>query len=77
MGEKMRFQESDLVMATIVVFNSDESYSQNTLKEEHLDALKQFWQYIKQNPPYSNQASERVAFVLPKDYAYGFSRARR
>ena len=41
------------------------------LQQEHLDALQRFWQYVKQNP---NPAvpSDRVAYVLPKDYAYGF-----
>jgi hypothetical protein len=41
------------------------------LKDEHLEALQQFWQYVKHNP---NPAlpNERVAYVLPKDYAYGF-----
>jgi hypothetical protein len=41
------------------------------LQQEHLDALQRFWQYVKDNP---NPAvpSERVAYVLPKDYAYGF-----
>jgi hypothetical protein len=41
------------------------------LQQEHLDALQRFWQYVKQN---SNPAvpSERLAYVLPKDFAYGF-----
>jgi hypothetical protein len=41
------------------------------LKPEHLEAMQQFWQYVKHNP---RQAvpGERVAYVLPKDYAYGF-----
>jgi hypothetical protein len=41
------------------------------LKDEHLEALQKFWQYVKHNPnPFV--PSERVAYVLPKDYAYGF-----
>ena len=39
---------------------------------EHLDALKKFWQYSQNNPRKSNLVSDRTAYVLPKDYAYGF-----
>jgi hypothetical protein len=41
------------------------------LQQEHLDALQQFWQYVKDNPKPA-VPSERVAYVLPNDYAYGF-----
>ncbi len=41
------------------------------LQQEHLDALRQFWQYVKRNPKPA-VSSERGAYVLPKDYAYGF-----
>jgi len=41
------------------------------LQPEHLEAMQSFWNYAKRNPrPAEN--SERVAYVLPKDYAYGF-----
>ena len=56
----------------IVVFDSNENYTQGILEEEHLEALKEFWQYIQNNPRKSDSSSDRVAFVLPKDYAYGF-----
>jgi hypothetical protein len=41
------------------------------LQQEHLDALQQFWQYVKHNPR-TAETGERAAYVLPKDYAYGF-----
>jgi hypothetical protein len=41
------------------------------LQQEHLDALQRFWQYVKRNPK-PDILSERLAYVLPKDYAYGF-----
>jgi hypothetical protein len=41
------------------------------LQQEHLDALQQFWQYVKHNPK-PTVPNEKVAYVLPKDYAYGF-----
>jgi hypothetical protein len=56
----------------ILVFNSNKMYTDNILMQEHLDALKQFWQYSQQNPRKSNLVSDRTAYVLPKDYAYGF-----
>lgn len=68
----------DLVLAYengakyILVFDSDEEYTQTILKQEHLDALKQFWEYTKNKPRQANPVSQRVAFVLPEGYAYGF-----
>jgi hypothetical protein len=60
----------------IVVFDYAKDYANNVsygiLQQEHLDALKQFWQYIKENPRTDNSISNRVAYVLPKDYGYGF-----
>ena len=56
----------------ILVFDSNEDYTQGILKKEHLEALKQFWQYVKNKPRSIFPASERVAYVLPKDFAYGF-----
>jgi hypothetical protein len=56
----------------IVVFDSNEAYTQSILTQDHLNALKQFWQYVEENPRSSSSASGRVGFVLPADYAYGF-----
>jgi hypothetical protein len=69
---------NDLVLAYengatyISVFDSNENYTQGILQEEHLQALRQFWQYVQNNPRTSVPLSDRVAFVLPDDYAYGF-----
>ncbi len=41
------------------------------LQDEHLDAMRRFWDYVKRNPR-PDQTGERVAYVLPKDYGYGF-----
>lgn len=46
--------------------------AEGILKQEHFEALKQFWQYTKSNPRTSNAPEDRVAYVLPKDYGYGF-----
>jgi hypothetical protein len=69
---------NDLVLAYqngakyIVVFDSNEEYTDGILQKEHLDAITEFWQYAKNNPRSGSPASDRVAYVLPKDYGYGF-----
>ncbi len=69
----------DLVLAYengakyILVFDTDKNYTHSTLKDnERLDALKRFWQYATDNPRPSDPPSDRIAYVLPKDYGYGF-----
>jgi hypothetical protein len=71
----------DLVLAYengakyILVFDTDKNYTHSVLtkgKGGHLDALKRFWQYATDNPRPSAPPSDRVAYVLPKDYGYGF-----
>ena len=54
----------------VLVFDSNENYTQSILKEEHFEALEQFWQYTLDNPV--PEVVDRVAFVLPKDFGYGF-----
>ena len=54
----------------VVIFDSDENYTSSILKEEHYGALEDFWEYIKKNPQNNNVS--RVAYVLPKDFGYGF-----
>jgi hypothetical protein len=60
----------------IVVFDYAKDYAKNVsygiLQPEHLDALKRFWRYMKENPRTSDAVDERVAYVLPKDYGFGF-----
>jgi hypothetical protein len=56
----------------ILVFDSSENYTEGILKEEHFDALKQFWEYAQHNTRNKIEIDNRVAFVLPKGYGYGF-----
>jgi hypothetical protein len=56
----------------IIVFDTNENYTQNVLQQEHFDAMKQFWQYVQANPRIVSPVSDRTAYVLPEDYAYGF-----
>ena len=41
------------------------------LDDEHLNAMRDFWDYAKRNPRPA-ETTRRAAYVLPKDYGYGF-----
>lgn len=56
----------------IIVFDTNENYTESILQQEHFDAMQQFWQYVQDNPRSPIPVSERTAYVLPEDYAYGF-----
>ena len=62
----------------IVVFNSPENNthptSLGTLTSKHLEAMKQFWNYIKANPQ-SESFIANTAYVVPDGYGYGFRSA--
>jgi hypothetical protein len=55
----------------IVVLDTNGNYTHGILTEEHLAALEQFWQYTANSPRDSDVVNDRVAFGLPKDFAYG------
>jgi hypothetical protein len=56
----------------IMVFDSNEDHTEGILKDEHLLALQQFWQYTRNNPRKSSPVGSRVAYVLPDSFGYGF-----
>jgi len=56
----------------ILVFDFDENTTRGILQQEHLDALKRFWQYAEEHPRASSPPENRVAYVLPSGYGYGF-----
>lgn len=56
----------------IVIFDTNKNYTHGTLTEGHILALKKFTEYAHKYPRTSEPTSERAAFVLPKDFAYGF-----
>jgi hypothetical protein len=56
----------------IIVFDSNKKYTDGILEPEHFEALKQFWEYVKANPRRKAQNGVRVAYVLPKDFGFGF-----
>ena len=56
----------------IVVLDTNANWTAGALTDEHYQALKQFWQYIHDNPRNASPVGERVAYALPEAYAYGF-----
>jgi hypothetical protein len=65
----------------IIVFDTNKNYTHSVLDKDaegnyeaqgHYDALKQFWQYVEDNPRSSDPIRNRVAYVLPEGYGYGF-----
>jgi hypothetical protein len=55
----------------IIVFDANEDWTQGILTTQHLDALKQFWSYVKENPRPNNNANSRSTVILPYSYGYG------
>lgn len=59
----------------IVVFNGFENLTRptplGTLTEEHIEVMRQFLNYTKNNPRSEIYPAE-TAYVLPRDYGYGF-----
>ncbi len=56
----------------IVVFDSNANWTDGILQPEHLEAMQQFWNYMKSNPQNESSSVDRVAYVLPDAFAYGF-----
>ncbi len=55
-----------------VIFNSPNMTVYGTLTEDHFNALQRFWNTIHNNPVSIAQNKATVAYVLPKNYGYGF-----
>jgi hypothetical protein len=56
----------------ILVFDTNENYTNSVIDDTRLDAMKQFWQYAKGHPRSNDPIRNRVAYVLPNGYGYGF-----
>lgn len=69
---------NDLVLAYdngakyVLVFDTNENYTEGILRDEHYEALEEFWKYTQDNPRDKTKDAKRVAFVLPEGYGYGF-----
>ncbi len=55
-----------------VIFNYPVTETYGILTEDHFDALKDFWNYVNSNPQEHDVIQGEVAYVLPKDYGFGF-----
>jgi len=60
----------------IIVFdgNSTNAATSGVLTQAHIDAIEQFWNYIKTNTRNREYPAD-TAYVLPADYGYGFRSA--
>ncbi len=69
---------SDMVLAYnsgaeyIAVYDSSQNYTSTTLTKSHFDALKDFWNYAKNNPHKQDYLKTDTAVVLPEYYGFGF-----
>ena len=59
----------------ILNYSQEKCTPYGTLTEEHFEAMKRFWDYIHTNPERPSiycPTCTQIAYVLPKDYAWGF-----
>jgi hypothetical protein len=58
-----------------VVFSYPAITPYGTLTEQHFKALQQFWDTLHSNPDSFGSSNSQVAYVVPKDYGFGFRSA--
>ena len=56
----------------VVVFNYPKIVRYGILTEQHFDAVKKFWNYIHSSSENYGIDEGKVAYVLPRDYGFGF-----
>jgi hypothetical protein len=56
----------------VIVFDSNDNWTDGILLPEHFEAMQKFWNYVQANPQAESSSMDRVAYVLPDEYAYGF-----
>jgi hypothetical protein len=56
----------------VVVFNYPQTGPYGLLSEAHFDAIKTFQKYVLETPQNKTSNVERVAYVLPDNYGWGF-----
>jgi hypothetical protein len=59
-----------------IVFSYPKIGPYGTLSDGHFDALQKFWNYIHSNPNNHGVNRAEAAYVLPKDYGFGFRNPR-
>jgi hypothetical protein len=55
-----------------VVFSYPNVTNYGTLTQQHFDALERFWNNMHNNPGSFASSNAEVAYVIPKDYGFGF-----
>ncbi len=71
---------NDLVLAYsagaeyVIVFDAPKLSTYGILTENHFDKLKQFWNYVQDNPQDFGSHNATAAYVMPKDYGFGLRR---
>jgi hypothetical protein len=56
----------------VLVYNFPQTGPYGLLTEGHFDAIKDFRDYVVANPHNSSSNTERVAYVVPDNYGWGF-----
>jgi hypothetical protein len=59
----------------MIVFDYPKLDTYGILKDEHFDALQNFWTYAHDNPQAFASTKAKVAYVLPANYGFGFRSA--
>ncbi len=55
-----------------VIFDYPKIERYGTLTDDHFDAMKKFWNYTLNHPESHGSIEGQVAYVLPRDYGFGF-----
>jgi hypothetical protein len=56
----------------ILIFNYPQTGPNGVLSEEHFDALKTFWEYAVETPQNQTSNTQKLAYVVPDNYGFGF-----
>jgi len=56
----------------VAVYDASDDWQNSTFTEDHFDALKNFWEYVQQNPDKHGSLKADTVLVLPADYGFGF-----
>ena len=57
----------------VAIYDSSKNYVNTTLTNpEYFNKLKEFWNYVQQNPGKQGSLKADTALVLPQNYAFGF-----
>jgi hypothetical protein len=59
----------------LIVFDYPKIGPYGTLSEDRIDALKRFWDFSHSNPQAFGSSKAEAAYVVPKDYGFGFRSA--